>query len=75
MSAAAELEPLLFKRLIYLSAYLPRNGDRLISLSARDKASRVGEALRLFLMKGFVSVTPDSAPLLDLVSGVFRIAL
>lgn len=61
MSAATELEPTLFKRLIYLSAYLPADGDRLITLGGRDKASRVGGATRTSLLQGFISIKPEAS--------------
>jgi pimeloyl-ACP methyl ester carboxylesterase len=62
MSAAAELEPTLFNRLIYLSAYIPGNGDNLITLGARDKASRVNEASRVATLRGFISINPKTSP-------------
>ena len=61
MSVAAELDPSLFKRLIYLSAYIPRNGDKQTTLGGRDKASRVNEAARIAFAKGFISVKPEAS--------------
>ncbi|WP_375382486.1 alpha/beta fold hydrolase [uncultured Sphingomonas sp.] len=61
MSAAAELDPTLFTRLIYLAAYLPVSGDRVITLGARDKTSRVGEATRTSALRGFISVNPEKS--------------
>jgi pimeloyl-ACP methyl ester carboxylesterase len=61
MSAAAEFEPALFNRLIYLSAYIPGNGDKLVTLGARDKASRVGEASQIAALKGFISIKLEAA--------------
>ena len=61
MSAAAELEPTLFRRLVYLSAYLPADGDRLVTLGGRDKNSRVAEATRSSTLKGFISVKPEKS--------------
>ena len=61
MSAAAELEPSLFQRLVYLSAYIPADGDRLITLGARDRHSRVGEATRSSALKGFIWVKTEAS--------------
>ena len=61
MSAAAELEPTLFQRLVYLSAYLPADGERLATLGARDRSSRVSEATRTAILKGFISINAETA--------------
>lgn len=58
LSAAAELEPALFSRLIYLAAYLPQDGDNLFGLGGRDKTSRVGAVTRMSPL-GFISIKPD----------------
>ena len=56
MSAAAELAPAIFTRLIYLSAYLPTSGDTLLTIGRRDRLSRVGDASRISMLRGFISV-------------------
>ena len=47
ISAAAEKQPELFKRLVYLCAFLPKDGDSLMSLSQKDKGSKVASVLSL----------------------------
>lgn len=45
VSQVAENIPDKIEKLVYVSAYLPRNGEDLLSLSAQDKQSKVGGAL------------------------------
>lgn len=45
ISQAAENAPEKIEKLIYVSAYLPRNGEDLLSLSKQDGQSKVGGAL------------------------------
>ncbi|MEQ9298456.1 MAG: alpha/beta fold hydrolase [Cyclobacteriaceae bacterium] len=45
ISQVAEQIPNKIEKLIYVSAYLPQNGEDLLSISKKDKESKVGEAL------------------------------
>ena len=45
ISQVAEQIPSKIEKLVYVSAYLPRNGEDLLTLSAQDKESKVGGAL------------------------------
>ncbi len=45
VSQVAENIPTKIEKLIYVSAYLPQNGETLLSLSEQDKQSQVGGAL------------------------------
>lgn len=45
VSQVAERIPQKIEKLVYVSAYLPRNGEDLLSLSKQDAQSRVGNAL------------------------------
>lgn len=45
VSQVAERVPQKIEKLVYVSAYLPRNGEDLLSLSKQDAQSKVGNAL------------------------------
>lgn len=45
VSQVAENNPSKIEKLVYVSAYLPQNGEDLLSLSGQDKQSKVGGAL------------------------------
>lgn len=45
VSQVAENIPTKIEKIIYVSAYLPQNGEDLLSLSAKDTESQVGKAL------------------------------
>ena len=61
ISAAAERAPEIFHRLIYLSAFLPRHGDSMVSLGAEDQTSQLAEATSVSWLRGIVSIVPASA--------------
>ena len=61
ISAAAETAPELFSRLVYLTAFLPANGDSIVSLAALDKNSDIADATRTSLIKGLIAINPDTA--------------
>lgn len=56
ISAAAEAAPRKIKTLVYLAAYLPQNGDSLVSLAQRDADSKVGPHLQIQQDKGIASI-------------------
>jgi pimeloyl-ACP methyl ester carboxylesterase len=59
ISAAAEVAPELFARLVYVSAFLPLNGDSLASIAAMDKHSDLPGASSVSWLKGVVTINPD----------------
>lgn len=61
ISAAAEVAPELFERLVYLTAFLPSDGDSIVSLAALDKTSDIAKAARTSLLKGQITLDPNSA--------------
>ena len=56
ISAAAEKAPQKFKTLVYLAAYLPRDGQTLLDLGNSDKDSKVGPALQVEKDKGVIAI-------------------
>ena len=61
ISAAAEVAPELFERLVYLTAFLPADGDSIVSLAALDKTSDIAKAARTSLLKGQITLDPEMA--------------
>lgn len=61
ISRAAEKAPECFERLVYLSAFLPRNGDSLLSLSGKDKKSLVPTAFSMSLLRGKTTLKSNAA--------------
>ena len=59
ISAAAEAAPEWFERLVYVSAFLPIDGDSLVSIAAMDKHSDLHGASRVSWPKGVVVINPD----------------
>jgi pimeloyl-ACP methyl ester carboxylesterase len=59
MSAAAEAAPRLFARLVYVSAFLPVDGDSLVSIAAMDAHSDLKGASSVAWFKGVVTINPD----------------
>lgn len=59
ISAAAEAAPELFERLVYVTAFLPVDGDSLASIAAMDKHSDLNGASALSWFKGVVTINPD----------------
>lgn len=60
ISAAAEKKPELFKRLVYLCAFLPKDGDSLMSLSQKDKGSKVPSVISPSLLTGTTRIKGDA---------------
>ena len=60
ISAAAELAPERIRKLVYLCAFLPRDGDSLLSLKKRE-APTIGEAVRPGPAKGTTVLDPALA--------------
>lgn len=58
ISTAAEAAPELFERLVYVSAFLPVNGDSLASIAAMDRHSDLHGAAKLSWLKGVVTINP-----------------
>lgn len=58
ISAAAEAAPELFRRLVFLSAFMPVSGDSLVSIAAMDKYSDLRGATRLDMLRGVVTINP-----------------
>lgn len=52
ISEAGARAPEAFKALTYLAAFVPRDGERLISLSAKDKQSKLNGAIKPHLFRG-----------------------
>jgi pimeloyl-ACP methyl ester carboxylesterase len=59
ISAAAEAAPDLFARLVYVSAFMPVDGDSLASIAAMDKHSDLPGASSVSWLKGVVTIKPD----------------
>lgn len=60
ISAAAELAPAAFERLVYLSAFLPRHGDSVASLGAEDTDSDLARAVHASMLTGTVTINPQT---------------
>jgi len=56
ISAAAEQAPKQIKTLVYLAAYLPQDGDSLVSLAQRDPDAKIGPHLQIQKDKGIASI-------------------
>jgi len=56
ISAVGEAAPAKIKTLIYLAAYLPRNGESLLSLANQDRDSLAGPQLNIDKAKGVASI-------------------
>jgi len=56
ISAEAEAEPEKIKTLVYIAAYLPKNGDSLLALATADKDSKLGPLLEIDKEQGFAAV-------------------
>jgi putative intracellular protease/amidase/predicted alpha/beta hydrolase family esterase len=65
VSQVAENIPGKIDKLIYVSAYLPKNGEDLLSLSKKDAQSKAGKALEF--SKDYSSATINKAQLADIV--------
>jgi len=56
ISAAAEQAPNKIKTLVYLAAYLPQDGDSLVSLAQQDPDAKIGPHLQIQKDKGIASI-------------------
>jgi pimeloyl-ACP methyl ester carboxylesterase len=56
VSAVAEAAPAKVKTAVYLAAYLPQDGESMLSLAKQDRDSKAGPALQIDEEKGMVSV-------------------
>jgi pimeloyl-ACP methyl ester carboxylesterase len=56
ISAAAEQAPKQVKTLVYLAAYLPQDGDSLVSLAQQDPDAKIGPHLQIQKDKGVASI-------------------
>jgi pimeloyl-ACP methyl ester carboxylesterase len=56
ISAAAEKAPKKIKTLVYLAAYLPKDGQTLLDLGNSDQDSKVGPALQVDKEKGIIAI-------------------
>lgn len=56
ISAAAEAAPEKIKTLVYLAAYLPQNGDSLVSLAQQDHDAKIGPHLQINQATGLASI-------------------
>ena len=52
VSEAAARAPSVFQALTYLAAFLPKSGDRLASLAAKDKESKLDGGIKMNLLRG-----------------------
>ncbi len=59
ITAVAEGRPADIKALVYLSAYLPADGESLLALSQLDGESTLGPRLQIDEAHGFAALTPD----------------
>lgn len=55
-AAAAEQAPETIKTLVFVAAYLPQNGDSLVSLAQQDPDAKIGPQLRIDPEKGIAVV-------------------
>jgi pimeloyl-ACP methyl ester carboxylesterase len=56
ISAVGEAAPTKIKTLVYLAAYLPRDGESLLSLANQDRDSKVGPQLKIDKDNGVASI-------------------
>jgi pimeloyl-ACP methyl ester carboxylesterase len=56
ISAAAEQAPQQVKTLVYLAAYLPEDGDSLVSMAQQDRDAKIGQHLEIQKDKGIASI-------------------
>src|SRR5476649_2250672 len=56
LSAVAESAPARIRTLVYLAAYLPQDGESMMSLAQQDRDSKAGPALRIDKDKGIIAI-------------------
>lgn len=60
ISAVAEQAPKKIKTLVYLAAYLPQDGDSLVSMAQKDADAKIGPHLQIQKEKGIASIEYSS---------------
>ena len=60
ISAAAEQAPKKIKTLVFLAAYLPQDGDSLVSMAQKDADAKIGPHLQIQKEKGIASIEYSS---------------
>lgn len=60
ISAEAEAEPEKIKTLVYVAAYIPKDGDSLLSMATADTGSKLGPVLDINKEQGFAAVRPGA---------------
>ncbi|MFS2159324.1 alpha/beta fold hydrolase [Pseudomonas sp. Pseusp122] len=60
ISAVAEAEPARIKQLIYLAAYLPKDGQSLLQLAGTDPDSKMGQFVQVDKQRGVASIAHDA---------------
>jgi pimeloyl-ACP methyl ester carboxylesterase len=58
ISVVAEAEPTRIRTLVYLAAYLPRDGQSLLSVATADRDSKAGAALEIDKNAGLATILP-----------------
>ncbi|GAB2879913.1 alpha/beta fold hydrolase [Paraburkholderia jirisanensis] len=56
ISAVAEKAPKKIKTLVFLAAYLPHDGDSLVSMAQQDADAKIGPSLKIDKEKGIASI-------------------
>jgi pimeloyl-ACP methyl ester carboxylesterase len=59
ISQVAEQIPAQIKRLVYLAAFVPKNGDQLLSLSQQDTGSHLGKYLQVNQNEGYAVIAKE----------------
>lgn len=60
ISVAAEADPARIRTLVYLAAYLPRDGQSLLSVATADQDSKAGPALQIDKATGMAMIAPEA---------------
>lgn len=60
ISDVAEAKPAKIRSLVYLAAYLPKDGDSLLSLATADKDAKIGPQLQIDKENGIASVAQSA---------------
>ncbi|MBB4807175.1 pimeloyl-ACP methyl ester carboxylesterase [Chryseobacterium defluvii] len=59
ISQVAEEIPQQIKKLIYIAAYIPKNGESLLSIAQTDTQSHIGQYLKINESEGYVQVAKE----------------
>lgn len=60
ISAVAEAEPARIRTLVYLAAYLPRDGQSLLGVATSDAGSKAGPAVQIDRQHGVSTIAPEA---------------